>query len=195
MKSQSTIVILLACCLTKTINAFAKCGTNQHFTQCISECSHNLRCESYLSGKFDMCVHDTPVCRPGCVCNHGYYRDWFDNCVKGNPGCLKYQDEYENMPDDVLDSSNYELDSSLCMEGEEWRTCATLDDCIDTCQYMDNLKNCSREKLNSCGDFGGACECKDGYVRDDDSYLCVRVEDCGKVVDDWSYDQFFTGNY
>ncbi|XP_054006732.1 uncharacterized protein LOC128891339 isoform X1 [Hylaeus anthracinus] len=59
-----------------------------------------------------------------------------------------------------------------CPKNQTWSQCGPV--CESTCKDP-RVKMC---KLRPCTDSTAGCTCENGYVRDEDSFTCLKYEDC-----------------
>ncbi|XP_053977580.1 uncharacterized protein LOC128875744 isoform X2 [Hylaeus volcanicus] len=59
-----------------------------------------------------------------------------------------------------------------CPKNQTWAQCGPV--CESTCKDP-RVKMC---KLRPCTDSTAGCTCENGYVRDEDSFTCLKYEDC-----------------
>ncbi|KAL6744482.1 hypothetical protein Aduo_017411 [Ancylostoma duodenale] len=124
-----------------------ECGENEEWRSCGSACEPSCAAPS-----FDFCRR---ICKVGCQCKRGFYRDSQDKCVA-------------------------DCSSDPCPGPNEVRkSCGVREGCAPFCfrSHLDLDKEyCEKEK---CSPF--ECECKPGYIRLKTGYECVSMAKCKYV--------------
>ncbi|PZC85306.1 hypothetical protein B5X24_HaOG201802 [Helicoverpa armigera] len=89
-----------------------------------------------------------PPCKPGCVCEQGYYTNKIGECIS-------------------------EEDCQKCTGLNEYHSCGGACDNVCATLNEQNQTNCPIVNIK-CNEM---CYCEDGYARDDNN-ICIPIEDC-----------------
>ncbi|CAG4942802.1 unnamed protein product [Parnassius apollo] len=129
------------------METYQLCSENEEFKVCGSACPPTCS-----QPEPDACIS---VCRMGCFCKSGYYRDESTNeCVK--------QDQCSEIAMETY---------QLCSENEEFKICGSA--CPPTC---------SQPEPDACIPVCRmGCFCKSGYYRDENTNKCVKRDQCSKI--------------
>lgn len=163
------------------------CTGGQTYQECSNPCTYS--CKSLSDEKCDK------NCVEGCSCPEGETLSSFGLCIPiSDCPCVYKKEEYkpgatENIngfypckcTNGQWDCSSSDIRSEDKMLQLQAETCdpeknMVYNECVHCPKTCQNYLISSKCKMSECR---SGCSCKDGYVLDTDTSVCVKVENCG----------------
>ncbi|RZB39094.1 zonadhesin, partial [Asbolus verrucosus] len=148
------------------------------------------------------------ICIPGCFCKDGFVRKSVDGpCIlvehcKNVPKCGD-NEEFKGcgtLCPPTCENPKPKFCPYMCVEGcvckegfirnAEGGVCIPTDSCLEVCKENEVYNDCGTlcpgtcsEPVKSCNKMcASGCFCQEGYILDNESQECIKIEECPNVI-------------